>query len=61
MEFFSEKVQRRLIEYCIKFRPKKPAGSNLNWKSRANQKNKIEGESHGGAVAQRTQKRIKDC
>jgi transposase InsO family protein len=38
MEFFSEKVQRRLMEYCIKFRPNKPAGSHVNGKVERSQK-----------------------
>jgi transposase InsO family protein len=38
MEFFSEKVQRRLMEYCIKFRPNKPASPHLNGKVERSQK-----------------------
>jgi transposase InsO family protein len=37
-EFFSEKVQRRLMEYCIKFRPDKPASPHLNGKAGRSQK-----------------------
>jgi transposase InsO family protein len=32
MEFFAEKVQRRLMEYGIKFRPNKPGSPHLNGK-----------------------------
>jgi transposase InsO family protein len=38
MEFFAEKVQKRLMEYCIKFRPNKPASPHLNGKVERSQK-----------------------
>ena len=38
MEFFAEKVQRRLMEYCIKFRPNKPGSPHLNGKVERSQK-----------------------
>jgi hypothetical protein len=42
MEFFAEKVQRRLMEYGIKFRPPKPASSHLNGKVERLQKTDLE-------------------
>ena len=42
MEFFAEKVQRRLMEYCIKFRPNKPASPHLNGKVERSQKTDME-------------------
>jgi hypothetical protein len=33
MEFFAEKVQRRLMEYGIKFHPNKPGSPHLNGKA----------------------------
>jgi len=37
-EFFAEKVQKRLKDYCIKFRPNKPASPHLNGKVERSQK-----------------------
>ncbi len=37
-EFFALKVQRKLKEYCIKFRPNKPASPHLNGKVERSQK-----------------------
>ena len=42
MEFFAEKVQRRLMEYGIKFRPNKPRSSHLNGKVERSQKTDLE-------------------
>ena len=38
MEFFAEKVQRRLMEYGIKFRPNKPGSPHVNGKVERSQK-----------------------
>jgi transposase InsO family protein len=38
MEFFAEKVQWRLMEYGIKFRPNKPGSPHLNGKAGRSQK-----------------------
>jgi len=38
MEFFAERVQRRLMEYSIKFRPNKPGSPPLNGKVERSQK-----------------------
>ena len=43
MEFFAEKVQRRLMEYGIKFRPNKPGSPHLNGKVERSQKTDLEG------------------
>lgn len=37
-EFFAAKVQKRLMEYCIKFRPNKPGSPHLNGKVERSQK-----------------------
>lgn len=37
-EFFAEKVQRKLMDYGIKFRPNKPASSHLNGKVERSQR-----------------------
>jgi len=37
-EFFAEKVQLKIMEYCIKFRPVKPASPHLNGKVERSQK-----------------------
>jgi transposase InsO family protein len=37
-EFFAEKVQLKIMEYCIKFRPVKPASPLLNGKVERSQK-----------------------
>lgn len=37
-EFFAAKLQERLKEYCIKFRPDKPASPHLNGKVERSQK-----------------------
>ena len=42
MEFFAEKVQRRLMEYGIKFRPNKPGSPHLNGKVERSQKTDLE-------------------
>ena len=42
MEFFAEKVQRRLMEYGIKFRPNKPRSPHLNGKVERSQKTDLE-------------------
>jgi len=42
MEFFAEKVQRRLMEYGIKFRPNKPGSPQLNGKVERSQKTDLE-------------------
>ena len=42
MEFFAEKVQRRLMEYGIKFRPNKPESPHLNGKVERSQKTDLE-------------------
>ena len=41
-EFFAEKVQRKLMEYGIKFRPVKPASPHLNGKVERSQKTDLE-------------------
>lgn len=41
-EFFAEKVQRKMMEYCIKFRPVKPASPHLNGKVERSQKTDLE-------------------
>ena len=41
-EFFAEKVQRKLMEYGIKFRPNKPASPHLNGKVERSQKTDLE-------------------
>jgi len=42
MEFFAEKVQLRLMEYSIKFRPNKPGSPHLNGKVERSQKTDLE-------------------
>ncbi|MCL2128884.1 MAG: IS481 family transposase [Treponema sp.] len=42
MEFFAEKVQQRLMEYGIKFRPNKPGSPHLNGKVERSQKTDLE-------------------
>jgi len=42
MGFFAEKVQRRLMEYGIKFRPSKPGSPHLNGKVERSQKTDLE-------------------
>jgi len=42
MEFFAEKVQRRLMEHGIKFRPSKPGSPHLNGKVERSQKTNLE-------------------
>lgn len=42
LEFFAEKVQRKMIKYCIKFRPVKPASPHLNGKVERSQKTDLE-------------------
>ena len=46
MEFFAEKVQRRLMEYGIKFRPNKPGSPHLNGKVERSQKTDLEVNYH---------------
>lgn len=41
-EFFAEKVQKKLMEYGIKFRPNKPASPHLNGKVERSQKTDLE-------------------
>ncbi len=41
-EFFAEKVQLKMMEYCIKFRPIKPASPHLNGKVERSQKTDLE-------------------
>ena len=41
-EFFAEKVQLKMMEYCIKFRPVKPASPHLNGKVERSQKTDLE-------------------
>ena len=41
-EFFAEKVQQKMMEYCIKFRPVKPASPHLNGKVERSQKTDLE-------------------
>ena len=41
-EFFAEKVQKKFIEYAIKFRPVKPASPHLNGKVERSQKTDLE-------------------
>ncbi|MDB6097282.1 MAG: hypothetical protein JWM09_1560 [Francisellaceae bacterium] len=41
-EFFAEKVQLKMMEYCIKFRPNKPASPHLNGKVERSQKTDLE-------------------
>ncbi|MCS4304862.1 hypothetical protein M2372_004339 [Chryseobacterium sp. BIGb0232] len=38
-EFFAVKVQKKLMEYCIKFRPNKPCSPPFEWKSGKSTKN----------------------
>jgi transposase InsO family protein len=42
LEFFAEKVQRKMMKYCIKFRPVKPASPHLNGKVERSQKTDLE-------------------
>jgi len=42
MGFFAEKVQGRLVEYGIRFRPNKPISSHLNEKIERSQKTDLE-------------------
>lgn len=41
-EFFAEKVQLKMMKYCIKFRPIKPAFPHLNGKIERSQKTDLE-------------------
>jgi len=41
-EFFSTKVQQKLMEYCIKFRPIRPGSPHLNGKVERSQKTDLE-------------------
>ncbi len=41
-EFFAEKVQLKMMEFCIKFRPVKPASPHLNGKVERSQKTDLE-------------------
>jgi hypothetical protein len=43
IEFFAEKIQRSLMECCIKFYPNKPGSSHLNRKVEQSQKADMEG------------------
>jgi len=42
LEFFAEKVQKKMMKYCIKFRPVKPASPHLNGKVERSQKTDLE-------------------
>lgn len=42
LEFFAQKVQLKMMEYCIKFRPVKPASPHLNGKVERSQKTDLE-------------------
>lgn len=41
-EFFAYKVQKKLMEYCIKFRPIKPKSPHLNGKAERSQRTDFE-------------------
>lgn len=41
-EFFATKVQRRLMDWCIKFRPIKPGAPHLNGKVERSQRTDLE-------------------
>ena len=42
LEFFAKKVQKKMMAYCIKFRPVKPASPHLNGKVERSQKTDLE-------------------